>query len=464
WTSPAGAIQESGAPITVFDCVFTRPPSKEAPVRVDGDLRGGRVFLSNNKAEGCTEIVNFSTNEFRKANIFDVPVGTAGGVIKSAQQRFLRSKVRIPGKVFDAKRDFGAKGDGLTDDSEAIQKTIDAARAHGRDAIAYLPRGHYTVSQTLKLTGRDYFFGGCGYLSVLGWKKGVVGGTILAIENPQNLTVENISVSEEGNGFNATNDIDILQTGTGQPSSICYDRVQVYGIYKNKPLVKGLQLKNLGEGDVVNINEIEGNVRCIDSARATILLRLSYEGSIVVEGAKPERGGFIGGCVRLSTSADPGLWLKDNQSIVMSDCYTESGTQFIRMEGNAALPPGRVTIQGAKFEIANKENNAVDVSNYHGELFVGPYNYYVGNPLHRFVHRGDAPFLLTVWGGSFYNSKPEFKLGNTARLIVAGCRSPGDTVESSVKDVGTAQALPALARAFDDMRRLGEVEMKLNAE
>jgi hypothetical protein len=461
WKNETGAILQSGAPVAMFDCVFTRPPSRAAPLRVDGDLRSGRIFLSNNKAEGCDEIVNSSDNAFRKANLYEVPAGAHGGAVTSAGQVFFKSKARIPGKVFDAVRDFGAKGDGVADDTKAVQRTIDAARTHAKGAIAYLPRGHYVVSETLTLTGADYFFGGSGFLSILAWKKGVVGGTILEVKDAQSLTVENLSVSEESNGFNATNDVDILQTGSGKPTSVCYDRVQVFGIYKNKPLIKGLHFRNLGKEDVVLLNEVEGNIRCIDSAEATIYLRLSYEGSIVVEGKSPKRGGFLGGSVRLATSTDPGIWLKDNHSLVMTDFYTESGSHFIRMEGDASLPAGRLTVQGAKFEVAKPENNAVEANNYKGELFAGPYEFYVGNPLHRFVQRGDAPFELTVWGGSFYNSKPEFKLGPAAKLSVLGCRSPADTLESSIKDVGAAQGLSNLSRAFDDLRRVGRVDLKL---
>lgn len=48
----------------------------------------------------------------------------------------------------------GALGDGKADDTAAVQRCIDAARQHGKGAIAYLPRGTYRVSKTIRITGR----------------------------------------------------------------------------------------------------------------------------------------------------------------------------------------------------------------------------------------------------------------------------------------------------------------------
>lgn len=49
-------------------------------------------------------------------------------------------------------KDFGAKGDGVTDDRAAIQAAINYLRADGRTGgIAYFPMGEYRVSNTIKL-------------------------------------------------------------------------------------------------------------------------------------------------------------------------------------------------------------------------------------------------------------------------------------------------------------------------
>ena len=56
--------------------------------------------------------------------------------------------------VLDAKRDFGAKGDGKTDDTEALQRALNAGcgtdKAHRSKSNAlFLPNGTYRVTQTL---------------------------------------------------------------------------------------------------------------------------------------------------------------------------------------------------------------------------------------------------------------------------------------------------------------------------
>ena len=56
--------------------------------------------------------------------------------------------------VLDAKRDFGAKGDGTADDTEALQRAIEAScgsdKAHrGKTNALFLPNGTYRVTKSL---------------------------------------------------------------------------------------------------------------------------------------------------------------------------------------------------------------------------------------------------------------------------------------------------------------------------
>jgi len=465
WTSPEGAVTLSGAPVVMFDCVFTGGPEGQAPVRIAKD--GQRLIVSENRVEGAPSLIQPG----HKGRVYVIPAGKRRGSLRSARQRFLRDTARVPTKVFDAKRDFGAKGDGRSDDTAAIQKAIDAAREHGRGAIAYLPTGLYVVTDTLHVTGRDYAGGGTGFWTRLVWK-GAEGGTMIAVHDPQHVTLENLAVGNHDAG-QMSNAIDILQTSSGKPSHMTYDGVFVYGMYQRKPLRKGLHLRGLGAEAVVVMPHVQGNLRVIDCARATILANCSYEGSVVVEGKDPRRDGFLGFQTRLSTITTHGLYLRDNHSIVMSDFYVEQADDGYVLEGSAGDPPGRAVIQGAKVDFTRdgegREGTVLDIRGYGGEVFFGPNQFYASLPRVPVLHRGERTLDLFLWGNCFYKTHLEAQKSPSLRLHLVGNEGVAvegkDTVlshESRAVDTLPPDRLSRLAPALDDLRRLGELDLRIN--
>lgn len=75
---------------------------------------------------------------------------------------------RWPDKVFDVKKDFGARGDDVTDDTGAIQRALAEARRNG-GGIVYFPWGIYRLSQTLVIPPRTMLRGESRDASVLMW-------------------------------------------------------------------------------------------------------------------------------------------------------------------------------------------------------------------------------------------------------------------------------------------------------
>jgi len=73
-----------------------------------------------------------------------------------------------PSKVFDVKKDFGAKGDDVTDDTAAIEAALAAARQNG-GGVVYLPWGIYRLSRTIVIPPRTAVRGEQRDATVLMW-------------------------------------------------------------------------------------------------------------------------------------------------------------------------------------------------------------------------------------------------------------------------------------------------------
>ncbi|MBV9866889.1 MAG: hypothetical protein JO316_16170 [Abitibacteriaceae bacterium] len=464
WKNPSGAILLSRPPVLLFDCVFTNPPRNAQGVAVpplNAPSEGQRLIVSGNQGQGTLTL--FQPQSHPK--IYTTPAGQFKGAIRAASQSFLQPIVRIPRRVFDVKHNFGAKGDGVTDDTTAIQRAIDAAAAASNAAIAYLPIGNYVVTRTLHITGRNYFVGGSGLMTHLIWK-GPAGGTMIEVHEPQHVTLENIAVGNAGGAMN--NSMDIHQTGSTRPSFMSYDGVYVYGMYQKQPLRQGLYFTGLGAGDVVVMPHVQGNLHFVNCGRATILANCTYEGSVVVEGKDKARDGLLGFQTRLATIVPYGLYLRDNNNIVMSDFYMEQSDNGYRFEGTPDDPPGRATIQGAKIQFtAPKDdptkNITFDIHNYRGQIFFGPDQFYTEPKLKRLQQEGTGPLELFLLGCAWYDSKPEVQLGPAAKLFTIGNEAYGmQTVQYGAEDVMTNQTLAAVSHSLDDLRRLGAADIRFS--
>ncbi len=61
----------------------------------------------------------------------------------------------------DLKKDFGAVGDGVADDTSALQNAFDRLKADGRnnaaDCVLFIPSGNYRITKSLELLGTSHF-------------------------------------------------------------------------------------------------------------------------------------------------------------------------------------------------------------------------------------------------------------------------------------------------------------------
>jgi lysophospholipase L1-like esterase len=316
WTDPEGAVHLNGSPVLLFDCSFSRSPSDRPPVKLGNAAQ--KLLLSNNQPATTESLVQATP----AAKLYLIPPGRLGGVVGSAEQRFLRDSVPLPGKVFDAVTDFDAKGDGKNDDTAAIQATIDAARQAGSGAIAYLPTGRYVASKTLSLVGRDYMLGGSGFRCGLVWR-GEAGQPLVEVDGVQNVTLADLAVGNHDFGpMNHGDDLRVT-SASGSPCRLTLDEVYGFGMYQKAPDTHGLHFDRLPPGSVVDAIHVEGNLRITGSDRAALLFRTSYEGTVTIEGPAVSREGIVGFLTRLATQSKPTLRVRDNRSVVMSDFYNE---------------------------------------------------------------------------------------------------------------------------------------------
>ena len=92
--------------------------------------------------------------------------------------------------------DFGAKGDGVTDDTDAIISAIQTGKK------VYFPKGTYLISSTIVLADNSILFGD-GYVSVLKCSPSFNGTELIKILNAKNTEIKDISLNG-GSSFDYT--------------------------------------------------------------------------------------------------------------------------------------------------------------------------------------------------------------------------------------------------------------------
>ena len=93
--------------------------------------------------------------------------------------------------VFNVK-DYGAYGDGVHDDTAAIQAAANAASNAANGGIVYLPPGRYAISRTITVTGQNVTLQGAGWsVTIPGLTNGVSLGTSKSVIAPQSSFAQN---------------------------------------------------------------------------------------------------------------------------------------------------------------------------------------------------------------------------------------------------------------------------------
>jgi hypothetical protein len=456
WTALDGAITPAfRGPDLIFDNIFTHPPNDKAPIRLaNGNYEEQVAVVCNNRCEGVAKVVDPGV----KGRVMEVPMperdATLRPVLLTPQTSFLRSRVAMPGKVFDAKRDFGAKGDGRGDDTAAIQAAIDAARQAGRDAIAYLPSGRYAVSRTLSLTGADYRLGGCGIHTEIDWVGAAEGGPVISVQDPEEVTLEQLVINPPAAVTK------IRQTGTGV-SKMTYDGVYVGGSWqKGKPPLHGLELSDLPAGATVLLPHLDGSLTLTNCGQATVLANYHVDGVLTVQGAGPNDRP-MSEIVRICSGNPYDMVVNDNQSLVVGDYYTEQTQHAVYAAGGAVARDGHITIKEVKVHTEATPAEPVTIANYQGRFYYGGGHWEDNAPNRTIKASGDRPLWLMLVCNAWRNQAPLYDLGPGAKLVTLESNVTDNKLDS-LPNVVPEGGLAAVGAALDDFRQLYEEDLRVN--
>jgi hypothetical protein len=458
WTDPKGAIfGVNRGPLQIVDCVFLNPPSRSAPIQLVNPGWMEQVLLHSNCRSPHTQQL---VNPGERSHVIEIPPGKReSAMLAHPDRRFVESPCPAR-RVFDARRDFDAKGDGVADDTRAVRATIAAAAAEGKGAIAYFPSGCYRVNQTIEVEGADFSIAGSGFHTQVSWT-GSGAGPVVSVKNPRRVAVEQISIAAS-----RPETCLLRHTSPDGPCDMTYDGVYASRV-QDKPC-PAIEIVGLPQGSVVRGIHVDGGLRVADSAGAVILVRQWYGGCfnpLVIEGKSPARGGFLGVLNAVSSINTHDLVVRDNQDVVIGDFYSESTHHHLLLEGGDG-PPGRVSIHGAKMHVLEKPDR-IRIRNYSGRFS------YVGGGFGHDVpteleHEGTRLLDVVFAGNAFRVTPLETKVGKSARVILAGNLVFG-TKRPVVEDATWTlpDAIPdasALSATFDDFRELGEWDLELLKE
>ncbi len=471
WTGSQGAMTFGMyGPETIFDCSFTHSPDAKAPVRLtnDGGFRQ-LVITSNNSAPAAPAVVSLGQNGYMSS----LPAGAHGPSLGDPARSFFKSTEAIPTKTLDVRTDFGAKGDGYTDDTAAILKALSAARTQGGNVVVYFPEGMYNVSGTLPITGSNYTVEGCGYATAIQWV-GAARDAVFSVQDPQGVALkEMVIVAPPSMAC-------IRQVNAGAASArMTYERIWLNG----DP--RGLECVALSPATVVLLDDVYGSTHFTDCSEATILGDFMSGGVMRVDGPHSDKTGFLGVLTHNDANTTCDVIVSDNQDLVGTNFYTEQTQTALRVSGDGVRlgRPGHVTIQGARLHTVNP--TPIWVNDYEGRVAytsVGLESQ-TGAPS-TIIQTGARPVDLMLLGDGF-TGLPVFSLDTGARLmllenfaapapntdllVVPDCL-PGLSLTAAVSLLSSGSLIPMAAQAplapavaaLDDFRLLGEYDLALN--
>ena len=213
------------------------------------ETSGAVVTFSSGLTAG--DLVQFVSSETTNgsvtnaANVTYAPGGT--GSIQTNVQDKLRETVSV--------KDFGAKGDGVTDDTAAIQAAIDTG------VPVYIPRGTYAVSGILLNGLSDTSVSGDGTSSALSLIAGS-NDNVIGIASCTRVTVSDLRIDGNRTGNSLGHGVRVASSTDTNLFNLYVHDTPVYGIGAQDGTISGLRISSVtvdssgGDGiDIKNRND-----------------------------------------------------------------------------------------------------------------------------------------------------------------------------------------------------------------
>eukprot|EP01051_Picozoa_sp_SAG22_P005745 SAG22_NODE_352_length_11827_cov_3.941252_2_plen_1753_part_00 len=509
WTKPGAAINFGArGPLQIIDSTFSDAPMG-ASAAIHMSESAARVVLSGSAATGVPLVLATQPSGTVVTQLPAAARMSGPNKAITSETQFLKEAWTGPSEVVDAHKDKHATGNGIADDTAALQATIDAVAAKNEGgkmtAVAYIPAGQYRIGEPLRVTEGVHLDGsGFGSQIVLAptfaGEAGVVivGGTKGGAATSAMLT--NLAVVNQF--ANKTHPVRVRGgCGTVFVSNIHVDS-NSYGCAEKPNVTEhghasgcqslGIHIDGLTQTDTLHANVLDGRLDVSDSADGVVLVGFHVQGGSAVSHPSPMRGpakGFLGEIFRAESFNRFDLQVNDSQSYVISDYYTEQTWQYILLGGTAADKyPGRVSVGAVKvgtnqyrFPGDDDLMPVIEVDNFHGSLlhFGGHFQFETkrGNATTQrtpplTLHRvGDAHIFGMFFGDTWLWQAPRWSvegsqasvctLGNIITMDALKNLTVDDRCEGS-KGVTYEAQLQLVGAAWDHTRELGDWDLKLN--
>ncbi len=450
WKNITGAIiTELRGPLTIFDVEFTNPPGKASPIKLDNPRYMNQIaILSNVVSKDTISVIDKGANGIIHQILPDRRIQP----LVSINQVFLRSQIPQTKNILDVRQDCGAKGDGMVNDTPALQRCLDKASATKETTTVYFPSGTYKISKTLEVKSEArYRIDGTGWYSRIVWD-GPAKGIALHIQNPDGLVVEHLTIG----GPNGT--ISLLQTGT-QAGSVRYHNI--FGYSDDEMKNTRIIFDKLPRDTLVVANHLDGRITVRDSSEATILLGFNISVQMIVEGTTFQDG-FLGVLDRVSALEKFPLVIRDNQSLIMTDWYNEQTQHLVSLEGDSN---GRGLVALDHTQAHTYDKMLVQINGFQGLLahFGGMFGL-ADSDEERITFIKDAPDVDILLLGNMYWHKPPRIIPAPSSMYLLGnsLNKKNWGPNAIVQDLADKRGNANISIILNAFRKLGVHDLAMN--